>query len=99
MESLEGSLVKLKQTTIVSDYRADFEAIANRTMFFSPLFLVHYFILGLQLDLKTVVLIQKLAELEDAIGLAQLHEQRFALEKSFVKRFHYLLLLFPLLPR
>ncbi|KAH1090916.1 hypothetical protein J1N35_018173 [Gossypium stocksii] len=85
LESPEGQLAKLQQTTTVGDYRARFEAITNRTMFLPPLFLVHCFISGLRPDLKTAVLIHKPTELEDIIGLAQLHEQRFALEKGFIK--------------
>lgn len=51
-------------------------------MFLPPLFLVHYFISGLRFDIKTAVLVHRPTYLEDAIGLAQLHEQWLALEKG-----------------
>ncbi|KAH1032046.1 hypothetical protein J1N35_044220 [Gossypium stocksii] len=81
----KDSFAKLQQTSTVQDYRPRFEAITNHTMFLPPLFLVQCFITGLRSDIKMAVLIHRPTELEDAIGLAYLHEQRLVLEKGFVR--------------
>ncbi|KAL4284928.1 hypothetical protein GQ457_16G014540 [Hibiscus cannabinus] len=82
LEEPEGLLAKLYQTTSVAAYRAQFETITNRTMYLPPPFLVRYFVSGLRGDIKQSVLIHKPATLDDAMDLAQLHEQRILLEKG-----------------
>ncbi|KAG9444941.1 hypothetical protein H6P81_016281 [Aristolochia fimbriata] len=82
LEAPEGCLAKLQQISTVADYHKRFEAITNETIYLPPLFLVHCFISGLRSDIKTVVLVSKPTELDDAITLALLHEQPLALEKE-----------------
>ncbi|KAL4308599.1 hypothetical protein GQ457_01G021920 [Hibiscus cannabinus] len=82
LEEPEGLLAKLYETTLVATYRAQFETITNRTMYLPPPFLVRCFVFGLRGDIKQLVLIHKPATLDDAMDLAQLHEQRIMLEKG-----------------
>ncbi|PKI35828.1 hypothetical protein CRG98_043799, partial [Punica granatum] len=84
-EAPEGRLAKLRQHTTVTEYQASFEAISNETMALPGTFLLHCFISGLRLDIKTAVLAHRPTTLEDAITLAHLHEQRLALEKGFIR--------------
>lgn len=82
LESPEGQLAKLYQTSSILEYKNWFEAITGCMMFPPPLFLVHYFILGLRPDIKTTIIVHKPTELNDAIGLAHLYEQCLALERG-----------------
>ncbi|KAJ0810360.1 putative nucleotidyltransferase, Ribonuclease H [Helianthus annuus] len=82
LEEPEGLLAKLQQSTTVADYRSRFEAISNRTMALPPVFLIQCFISGLRADIKHSVLVHKPQSLEDAMTLAQNHEQRILLEKG-----------------
>ncbi|PKI37595.1 hypothetical protein CRG98_042019 [Punica granatum] len=84
-EAPEGRLAKLRQHTTVTEYQAGFEAISNETMALLTQFLLHCFISGLLLDIKTTVLVHRPTTLEDAITLAHLHEQCITLEKGFVR--------------
>ena len=82
IEAPEGKLVKLQQTTIVSEYQKRFEAITNETMYLPPLFMVHCFISGLRSNIKNAVLVSRPTELDEAISLALLHEHRITLVKE-----------------
>ncbi|KAJ0430223.1 putative nucleotidyltransferase, Ribonuclease H [Helianthus annuus] len=82
LESPEGQLAKLQQSSTVDDYRHRFEEISNRSMVLPAPFLVSCFISGLRADIKQSVLIHRPATLEDAMDLAQLHERRISLEKG-----------------
>jgi hypothetical protein len=82
LESPEGLLAKLTQTSTVADYRHQFEEISNRSMVLPSPFLISCFISGLRADIKQSVLIHRPVTLEDAMETAQLHENRIQLEKG-----------------
>ncbi|XP_022013899.1 uncharacterized protein LOC110913370 [Helianthus annuus] len=82
LESPEGLLAKLTQSSTVADYRHQFEEISNREMVLPPPFLIQCFISGLLGDIKQSVLIHRPTTLEDAMTLAQAHENRIQLERG-----------------
>ncbi|KAM0019501.1 putative nucleotidyltransferase, Ribonuclease H [Helianthus debilis subsp. tardiflorus] len=82
LESPEGILAKLSQTSTVADFRHRFEEISNRSMILPPDFLVSCFISGLRADIKQSVIIHQPGSLAAAMDLAQMHENRINLEKG-----------------
>ncbi|OIT22966.1 hypothetical protein A4A49_63730, partial [Nicotiana attenuata] len=69
-------LAKLQMTTSVHDYLSQFEKLANRTTEMSPPMLKHCFTSGLHPDIKADVLSFRPVDLNEAIGLAFLQEQK-----------------------
>ncbi|KAD6796172.1 hypothetical protein E3N88_07068 [Mikania micrantha] len=82
LEEPEGLLAKLQQTSTVEAYRNQFEEISNRAMLLLADFLLRCFISGLRSGIKQSVLIHRPSTLEDAMEMAQLHENRLLLEKG-----------------
>ncbi|KAH0696160.1 hypothetical protein KY285_012996 [Solanum tuberosum] len=82
LEDPEGRLAKLRQSSTVADYQSRFEAMANETEDISDSLMMKLFLSGLRLDIKTAVLVHKPKTFDDAISLAQIHEQRLNIEKG-----------------
>nr|KYP68937.1 Retrotransposon-derived protein PEG10 [Cajanus cajan] len=71
-----GRLFKLTQTTTVSAFLTEFEAVANRVTGLSPQFLLSCFIFGLKPEIRREVIAQQPPSLTHAVGLARLHEEK-----------------------
>ncbi|KAH0717613.1 hypothetical protein KY285_013644 [Solanum tuberosum] len=71
LESAEGRLAKLPQTTTVSEFRGRFEAMANQTNDIS--------------DIKGFVLAHGPKSFEEALDLAHIYEKRIQVEKGPVR--------------
>ena len=82
LRGTEREACQVVSTSTVLEYKARFEAITNETIYLPPSFLAHCFISSLQADIKHAVLASWPTDLEEAITLAHLHEQRIALEKG-----------------
>ncbi|KAJ0927423.1 putative nucleotidyltransferase, Ribonuclease H [Helianthus annuus] len=82
LESPEGILAKLIQSSTVADYRHRFEEISNRSILLPSEFLISCFISGLRPDIKQSVIIHRPVTLADAMDLAQMHENRIQLERG-----------------
>ncbi|KAD6453982.1 hypothetical protein E3N88_08688 [Mikania micrantha] len=82
LESPEGIIAKLSQTSTVAEYRHRFEEVSNRSILLPPPFLISCFISGLRSDIKQSVIIHRPVTLADAMETAQLHENRINLEKG-----------------
>ncbi|KAF8377757.1 hypothetical protein HHK36_031142 [Tetracentron sinense] len=77
-EDQAGPLAKLRQTSTLRDYQAEFEKLANRTEGLSEAFLTSCFICGLRDDICLDVQIFRPTSLTSAIGLARLQEEKMA---------------------
>ncbi|KAG9453191.1 hypothetical protein H6P81_006095 [Aristolochia fimbriata] len=84
LEAPEGR-AKLRQISTVANYLVNFEAVTNEIVTLLDTFLVHCFISGLRIDIKTIVVIHEPKILYDAISLAHLHEQRIALKRGSIR--------------
>nr|KYP35193.1 hypothetical protein KK1_043782 [Cajanus cajan] len=71
-----GRLFKLTQTTTVSPFLTEFEAVANRVTGLSPQFLLSCFISELKPEIRREVIAQQPLSLTHAVGLARLHEEK-----------------------
>ncbi|GAU40457.1 hypothetical protein TSUD_141370 [Trifolium subterraneum] len=71
-----GKLFKLHQTTSVSSYLSDFEALANRIVGLSPSDLLSCFVSGLKTEIRREVLAQQPRDLSQEAGLARLQEEK-----------------------
>ncbi|GJT26201.1 ty3-gypsy retrotransposon protein [Tanacetum coccineum] len=74
----EVSLYKLRQTTIVTAYLKEFEALSNRVKGLSNINLLNCFLLGLCEDIKHELFLLKPYSLHEAIGKAKLVEDKRA---------------------
>lgn len=68
----QGNLLKLHQTSYVSEYLTAFERLANRTMGIAPSLLLRCFIFGLVPELRREVHVLRPISLPQAIELARL---------------------------
>lgn len=75
-------MAKLRQFSTVADYQARFEAIANETEDVSESLMLKLFVSRLRSDIKTSVLVHRPKTLDEAISLAQTHEQRLQIERG-----------------
>ncbi|GKB38249.1 retrotransposon gag protein [Tanacetum coccineum] len=72
----EASLYKLKQTTTVTAYLTEFEALSNRVQGLSTANLLNCFLSGLREDIRRELFLLKPATLHKAIGMAKLVEDK-----------------------
>ncbi|KAK4286039.1 hypothetical protein QN277_002651 [Acacia crassicarpa] len=73
-----GALAKLTQTSTISAYVTEYEALANRTNHLSAPFLLHNFVLGLQPHIRREVQAPRPTTIIEAQGLAKLQEEKLA---------------------
>ena len=85
LESAEGRLAKLRQTTMVSEFQGRFEAMANQTNDISEGLMVRLLISWLREDIKGLVLAHGPKSFEEALYLAHIHEKRIHAEKGQVR--------------
>ncbi|GMI84821.1 hypothetical protein HRI_002151400 [Hibiscus trionum] len=85
VESPEGQLSKLTQSTTVQDYLNRFEELALRTTNLSDEFLTQCFISGLRSDIKNEVLSHRSSSMVEVAALARFQEARFH-EKRLANR-------------
>ncbi|XP_019237377.1 PREDICTED: uncharacterized protein LOC109217575 [Nicotiana attenuata] len=82
LESVEGRLAKLRQTTTVSEFQKRFETLANETGDMTDARMVRIFISGLPEDIKNSVLVHRPKTYEETLDLAHIHEHRIQAEKG-----------------
>uniref|UniRef100_M1A9G6 Uncharacterized protein n=1 Tax=Solanum tuberosum TaxID=4113 RepID=M1A9G6_SOLTU len=75
--------------TSVRDYLSQFEKLANRTSDVSPPLMKHFFTSGLHPDIKSDVLAFRPADLNEAISLAFLQEQKKLAQAGTMTRPNY----------
>ena len=68
-------LIRLRQTTIVALYKAEFEAVSNRIKGLSPLHKLSYFLSGLKDEIRLPVRMLNPQSLNAAFGLAKIQEE------------------------
>lgn len=85
LESAEGRLAKLRQTTTVSDFQSQFENIANEIDDMTDGRMVRLFISGLREDIKNSVLFHKPKTYEETLDLAHIHKKRIPAEKWSIR--------------
>ncbi|XP_070026467.1 uncharacterized protein [Nicotiana sylvestris] len=85
LESAEGRLAKLRQTTTVSDFQSQFKTIANETDDMIDGRMVRLFISGLREDIKNSVLVHRPKTYEETLDLAHIHEKRIQAEKGPIR--------------
>ncbi|KAK4265564.1 hypothetical protein QN277_026598 [Acacia crassicarpa] len=73
-----GALAKLTQTSTVSIYVTEYEALANRTTDLPTPFLLHNFVSGLQPHIRREVQALRPTTIIEAQGLAKLQEEKLA---------------------
>ncbi|KAH0641019.1 hypothetical protein KY285_037605 [Solanum tuberosum] len=84
MEAPEALLSKLQMQSSVGEYLSQFEKLANQTSDVSSLLMKHIFTSGLHPDIKSDVLDLSPSDLNDAISLAFLQEQKRAAQSNLV---------------
>ncbi|GJT16234.1 reverse transcriptase [Tanacetum coccineum] len=72
----EAALYKLKQTTTVTAYLTEFEALSNRVQGLSTANLLNCFLSGLREDIRRELFLLKPPTLHEAIGMAKLVEDK-----------------------
>nr|KYP31218.1 hypothetical protein KK1_048663 [Cajanus cajan] len=75
-ENHEAELYKLRQTSSVTDYQAQFEKLCNRNYGLSPTNILNCFISSLSPAIKRELALHKPASITQAIGLAKLVESK-----------------------
>ena len=78
-------LKRLRQTTIVAVYKAEFEAVSNRIKGLSPLHKLSYFLSGLKDEIHLPVRMLNPQSLNAAFGLAKIQEEYVMSCKRSVK--------------
>ncbi|XP_058785825.1 uncharacterized protein LOC131660580 [Vicia villosa] len=71
-----GNLFKLTQSSSVTSYLTEFEALANHLEGLSKVDLLSCFISGLKTEVRREVLAQQPRSISQAVGLARLHEDK-----------------------
>lgn len=76
---------ELKQTNIVSEYQAKFEELSTEVTGLSEVWLISFFVAGLQDHLKCEILLAQPSSYYHAISLAKLHEQKLTTMQNSLK--------------
>lgn len=82
LESAKGRLVKLRQTTTVSEFQKRFETLPNDKDDMIDALMVRIFIFGLREDIKNSVLVRRPKTYEETLDLAHIHERRIQAKKG-----------------
>ncbi|GMJ02876.1 hypothetical protein HRI_003956800 [Hibiscus trionum] len=86
IESPEGQLTKLCQTTTVGEYQSRFEELSLRTANLPKVFLIQCFISGLRSDIKHEVLASRVSTMAEVLAMARFHESRLTDAKRAFSR-------------